>query len=333
MISFSSFCTQLSDSGKTLFESPAWKTAKTKLDAFEIEGVTSNLPMAVTFKLVHKTSKTPATMRVMRKWLTCSSKAYYANYQRFFFNYQNKGKMFLQINCVVETPAFLAIVTDFLPYGSLFDYINPTFPDKRRTIDESSLTFFASKLLDILEEVHNDHKILFALKPEDILIVSPNEFVISHITYSKLSLKDLSDHTILDAPEYLPPEVIMERPMVQASDFWQLGILLYECLTGITPFQQSAGSETMNAIVKSPLYFPPKSLQNISQECQDFIQTLLEKDETKRARLTAPQLREHPFMRSIQKESVFVLDDFVPEPMLPLKGKMIDKIALRELKD
>ena len=99
---------------------------------------------------------------------------------------------------------------------------------------------------------------------------------------------------------YMSPERISGKKYYTDTDLWSLGILLLECAIGRFPYPDPDDTsvkelgfwELMQYITKKPSPSLPK--EGFTEEFQDFIKTLLNKEAGKRS--NARQLLEHPWV-------------------------------------
>ena len=104
------------------------------------------------------------------------------------------------------------------------------------------------------------------------------------------------------ASQYLAPEIILGVGHDESVDYWALGVLLFECLCGYTPFADPGGDvdRTYDAILDRRIRWPATA--HLSAPAINIIEKLLALKPERRPRGRA--LQSHPFFRGINWETV-----------------------------
>jgi serine/threonine protein kinase len=128
------------------------------------------------------------------------------------------------------------------------------------------------------------------VKPDNILVL--NEKASDSWTVKLLDFgiaAQLNDETGLTqgggffgSVHYMSPEQILGKPLSASSDIWQLGVTLFEMLTGSLPFASTGTFETMTAIMNADVA-SPESL-GLPPSLGAFISRCLAKDPLARPR-------------------------------------------------
>ncbi|UZP37698.1 hypothetical protein NXS19_005514 [Fusarium pseudograminearum] len=128
----------------------------------------------------------------------------------------------------------LYMLLDYVPGGELFTYLR-----KLRRFEEPVARFYAAEIVLVLEYLHEQQGgIAYRdLKPENLLLDQDGHIKLVDFGFAKrLGYREdnrpAETYTLCGTPEYLAPEVIQNKGHTGAVDWWALGILIYEFLTG-----------------------------------------------------------------------------------------------------
>lgn len=90
-------------------------------------------------------------------------------------------------------------------------------------------------------------------KPENVLIDYDGH---PRLTDFGLGRCPPANQTVIGDPEYTAPEVLLGQPTSRASDWYALGMLLYECMVGVPAFTHPHPPLRNTLILHAPLHFP-----------------------------------------------------------------------------
>ncbi|GKT21498.1 hypothetical protein ADUPG1_011916 [Aduncisulcus paluster] len=119
-------------------------------------------------------------------------------------------------------------------------------------------------------------------------------------------------------PFYLAPEILLRIGHGYAVDWWGVGVMMYEMLTGNRPFQGDSQEEIFEKLLKEPVSFPRDCVEgdfSISREARDLVKKLLTRDPEKRigSRENASEIKSHLWFRDVNwNEVVRKKPSFIP---------------------
>lgn len=121
-------------------------------------------------------------------------------------------------------------------------------------------------MADALSYCHSKKVIHRDIKPENLLLGIFGELKIADFGWS-VHAPSSRRTTICGTLDYLPPEMIEDRPHDEKVDLWSLGVLCYELLVGKPPFETPTHEGTYSKICridyKCPSFMSPESVDLI----------------------------------------------------------------------
>jgi len=188
----------------------------------------------------------------------------------------------------------LYFVLAFVNGGELFYHLQ-----KETRFDVNRARFYTAELLCALECLHGFNVIYRDLKPENILLDYQGHIALCDFGLCKLNMKDEDrTNTFCGTPEYLAPELLMGQGYNKTVDWWTLGVLLYEMLTGLPPFYDENTNEMYRKILSEPLHFP--NAEVVPPAAKDLLTKLLNrKPEERLGAGGSAEIKAHPFFHAI----------------------------------
>lgn len=111
------------------------------------------------------------------------------------------------------------------------------------------------------------------MKPENILLDGEGHVKLVDFGLAKEGVADaaMGASSLCGTPEYLSPEVLDRQGHGTAVDWWNLGMVAYEMLTGLPPWYTTNREKLFQAIRSAPLKFP----MSVNRTAALFIQVCL----------------------------------------------------------
>lgn len=245
----------------------------------------------------------------------------------------------VQLSYAFQNATKLYMVMDFVQGGDFF-----TFMRKIGKLKESWVQLYICEIALALQHLHELDVVYRDLKPENVLMhgnghVKLTDFGLSRSFDKRPALPEdlapalndaankgedgkpkeavatnLTTRSYCGTEQYMAPEMLLQRGHGRVVDWWCLGLLMHEMLTGRHPFQQAAHYDTLRAMVTSEPMIDPR----VSPTARALIRRLLIKDP--RRRLGAQrgawiELRPHPFFNGLDWDKVMKYE--VAAPYIP----------------
>ncbi|OMJ80473.1 hypothetical protein SteCoe_19276 [Stentor coeruleus] len=209
-----------------------------------------------------------------------------------------KHPFIVSIYWAFQSASKLHLALELCPGGELFYHLH----NLGRFTEDQAKFYFSEVILGI-EYLHSLRIIYRDLKPENILLDIDGHIRITDFGLSKqnIGLRGRS-YSICGSPEYMAPEMLLGGEHGPSVDFYTLGALLYEMLTGLPPYYDKSRSKMQWKIINEELELP----NYISKVARDILAGLLQKKPENRVGFNGiEEIKNQEFCRKINWDAFY----------------------------
>ena len=225
---------------------------------------------------------------------------------------ESQNEFILSLSFFFQTKERIYFITPFIKGGDLYHKLK-----KDKFLKEDLVKFYSAQIIIALQYLHDLGIAYRDLKPENILLNEDGYIKLCDFGASVKLHGTEKDYNFAGSPEYASPEMINYQGHTVMTDWWSLGILIYEMLYGFTPFFNLDKDRMYDLIINGSISFPEYYTNNenneeenqieynISEEAKSLIIKLLEKDPGKRlGREGLEEIKKEPFFYGIYFDEI-----------------------------
>jgi len=146
-------------------------------------------------------------------------------------------------------PRYLYLVLEYVVGGEFFTHLR-----KAGRFENDTARFYAAMITTIFEYCHSKNIIYRDLKPENVLLGRDGYLKLTDFGFAKVI--EYRTYTLCGTPEYIAPEVLLNKGHGKPVDWWTLGILVYEMIVGYPPFVDEDPMGIYQKILSGKIVFP-----------------------------------------------------------------------------
>ncbi len=176
-----------------------------------------------------------------------------------------------------ETPQAYYLIMEYLEGMTLAEIL-----DDYRSLPVDVSLAVAIQMSHALENAHLNNVIHRDVKPENVMLLPDGRLKVMDFGISRLRGRPMNKDEIIGTPYYMSPEALTGGMVDGASDEFSLAIIVYEMLTGVSPFGASSSSAAVFQILNAVPEAPSELNSKIGTRLEEALLKALEKDPDER---------------------------------------------------
>ena len=266
------------------------EACKTDFEALEDKNIGKG-GFGCVWKVRHKETKKVYAIKVINKESIIKQNLVEQTNREIQIMYKLDHPYIIKLANHFEDDEDFCLIMQYASKGQLYSQIK-----RLKRLDQKQAAQYMREIISAVKYLHTrDPPIIHRdIKPENVLLDSEGICKLADFGWSNFEEGNKQRETYCGTPEYLAPEMINKSGHDENIDIWSLGVMLFEMLTGKTPFNfKGDRNQLYNSIKTLKIVwtddFPPLAKDLISK-----ILRLQPKD-----RLSLDQIIEHQWFKEI----------------------------------
>ena len=163
-----------------------------------------------------------------------------------------------------QNEKYIFFIQEYIPGGELL-----TLMRSEIVFTPNNTKFYVAQLIEALTYLHKNKIIYRDIKPENILFDEHGYIKLTDFGVAKII--EGKTYSLCGTPTYMSPEIVLKNGYSFQADWWSLGVLTYEMLVGLDPWDEDDPMLIYQKIIEGKFYFP----KNIDKDAKSFIKHLL----------------------------------------------------------
>ena len=218
----------------------------------------------------------------------------------------------VQLYGTFQDERYVYLIMEYVIGGEFFTHLRHA-----GHLSNDAARFYAAQIVLIFQYLHSKDIVYRDLKPENLLLDNDGNLKITDFGFAKHV--ELRTWTLCGTPEYIAPEILLNKGHGKPVDWWALGILIYEMLSGSPPFVDEEPMGIYRKILAGKIEFP----RYFDRHAKDLIANLLQPDITKRfgnLKSGVEDIKRHKWFSGLDWSALYtknVTPPFVPDVRSP----------------
>ncbi|KAI5868700.1 hypothetical protein GGS23DRAFT_592454 [Durotheca rogersii] len=213
------------------------------------------------------------------------------------------------LHACFQTETRVYFVMEYISGGDLMLHI------QRGPFGAKRAQFYAAEVCLALKYFHENGVIYRDLKLDNIMLTLDGHLKIADYGLCKEDMwYGTTTGTFCGTPEFMAPEILLDKKYGRAVDWWAFGVLIYQMLLQQSPFRGEDEDEIYDAILADEPLYPI----HMPRESVSILQKLLTRDPDQRlgsGPTDAQEVMSQPFFRNISWDDIY--HKRVQPPFLP----------------
>ena len=209
-----------------------------------------------------------------------------------------ENPLLLKLHYAFQTSRFCYLVCEFAPGGDLRNFVRQS-----STLSEEKAKYYIAELLLALQALHSDCIIYRDLKLDNVLVTIDGHIKLADFGFARrIEDKQKFVGTICGTLSTSSPEIVRAQKYDFRVDYYSLGALIYEFLTGKPLYEEKDAEEIMLKIVYGTPDFP----KDMSKELKNLISRLLCKNPDQRlgSKKGLEEIFQHKWFKGIDFQAI-----------------------------